>query len=47
MAQSYWHPFADMAAIAAGGELVLDRGDGCYVWDVDGARYLDATASLW
>ena len=21
VAQSYWHPFADMAAIAAGGEL--------------------------
>ena len=47
VAQSYWHPFADMAAISAGGELVLDRGDGCYVWDVDGTRYLDATASLW
>jgi putrescine---pyruvate transaminase len=45
--QTYWHPFADMSAIVAGGELVLDRGDGCDVWDVDGTRYLDATASLW
>jgi putrescine---pyruvate transaminase len=45
--QSYWHPFADMSAVVAGGELVLDRGDGCYVWDVEGTRYLDATASLW
>ena len=47
MAQTYWHPFADMAAVVTGGELVLDRGEGCYVWDVDGTRYLDATASLW
>jgi putrescine---pyruvate transaminase len=47
VAQTYWHPFADMAAVVAEGELVLDRGEGCYVWDVDGTRYLDATASLW
>jgi putrescine---pyruvate transaminase len=45
--QTYWHPFADMASVVAGGELVLVRGEGCYVWDVDGTRYLDATASLW
>jgi putrescine---pyruvate transaminase len=47
MTQTYWHPFADMAAVRSGGELVLDRGEGCYVWDTDGTRYLDATASLW
>ena len=47
MTGSYWHPFADMAAVVAGGELVLERGEGCSVWDVDGKRYLDATASLW
>jgi adenosylmethionine-8-amino-7-oxononanoate aminotransferase len=28
-------------------ELVVDRGEGCYVWDEAGTRYLDATASLW
>src|SRR5688572_7148590 len=47
MTQTFWHPFADMAAIVSDGELVLERGDGCYVWDTDGRRYLDATASLW
>jgi putrescine aminotransferase len=41
-----WHPFADMAAVR-GNELVLDRGEGVYVWDVDGKRYLDGSASLW
>ena len=44
---SFWHPFADMAAIVTNGATILERGDGAYVWDVDGNRYLDATASLW
>jgi adenosylmethionine-8-amino-7-oxononanoate aminotransferase len=43
---SFWHPFATMNAVA-GNELIIDRGDGIYVWDVAGNRYLDATASLW
>lgn len=41
-----WHPFADMAAVD-GAELLLDAADGCWVTDADGARYLDASASLW
>jgi putrescine aminotransferase len=43
----FWHPFADMAALQANGELVLVRGEGAHVWDEAGRRYLDATASLW
>lgn len=43
----FWHPVADMASVAAAGELVLDRADGVHVWDEAGNRYLDATASLW
>jgi putrescine aminotransferase len=43
---TYWHPFADMAAVS-GAELVLERADGAYLWDTEGRRYLDATASLW
>lgn len=42
-----WHPFADMAAVAAAGELVIDRGEGAYVVDEHGRRYLDASAGLW
>jgi adenosylmethionine-8-amino-7-oxononanoate aminotransferase len=30
-----------------GRDFVVDRGEGCYVWDEAGRRYLDATASLW
>ena len=43
----FWHPFADMGAVARGGEFVIDRGEDVWVWDVEGRRYLDATASLW
>jgi putrescine---pyruvate transaminase len=42
----FWHPFADMAAVSER-ELVIDRGEGVWVFDADGTRYLDATASLW
>jgi adenosylmethionine-8-amino-7-oxononanoate aminotransferase len=43
----FWHPVADMHAVAAHGELLLERGEGAHVWDVDGRRYLDATGGLW
>ncbi len=41
-----WHGFADMGAVD-GREFVVERGEGCYVWDEAGHRYLDGTASLW
>ena len=42
-----WHGFADMGAVERDGELVIARGEGTYVWDAAGTRYLDATAGLW
>jgi putrescine---pyruvate transaminase len=42
----FWHPFADMHAVR-GHEFIIERGDGAYVWDAEGNRYLDGTASLW
>jgi adenosylmethionine-8-amino-7-oxononanoate aminotransferase len=41
-----WHPFADMGTVRTR-ELVIDRGEDVWVWDAEGRRYLDATASLW
>ena len=41
-----WHPFADMGVVEAA-PFVLDRGEDVWVWDEQGRRYLDATASLW
>jgi adenosylmethionine-8-amino-7-oxononanoate aminotransferase len=41
-----WHPFADMHTVRAN-EFIIARGEGVYVWDEDGKKYLDGTASLW
>jgi adenosylmethionine-8-amino-7-oxononanoate aminotransferase len=41
-----WHPFSDMAKVR-GNELVLTRGEDVWLWDDQGKRYLDASASLW
>src|SRR6185437_2315069 len=41
-----WHPFAVLPA-GRGAELVITRGEGAHVWDDEGRRYLDGTASLW
>lgn len=46
MPTRYWHPFADMRRVRDH-ELVLVRGEGAWIEDVDGRRYLDATAGLW
>ncbi len=42
----FWHPFADMGSVSRA-ELVIERGEGVHVYDTEGNRYLDATASLW
>lgn len=34
------------AASASGNPLVLERGEGIYLWDTEGNRYIDAIASL-
>jgi putrescine---pyruvate transaminase len=41
-----WHPFSDMAAVR-GNEVVISRGEGVWIYDEEGNRYLDASASLW
>ena len=42
----FWHPFADMGAVRHS-EFVIERGEDVWVFDEDGRRYFDATASLW
>ena len=43
---AFWHPFADMGAVSRD-EFIIDRGEGPWVYDEAGTRYLDGTASLW
>jgi putrescine aminotransferase len=42
----YWHPFADMGAVSHR-ELLIERGEGVWVYDAEDRRFLDGTASLW
>ncbi len=46
MQTSFWHGFADMHVVKDA-ELVIREGDGAWVTDVSGNRYLDSTAGLW
>src|SRR5215216_5245962 len=39
-----WHPFTQMAEWEP---LVIERGDGNYLIDTHGRRYLDGVSSLW
>ena len=43
---SFWHPFAEMNRVQHA-PFIIDRGEGVYVYDESGRRYLDAAASLW
>jgi adenosylmethionine-8-amino-7-oxononanoate aminotransferase len=42
-----WHPFTALADWAAGEPLVIERGEGVYLFDTEGRRYLDGVSSLW
>ncbi len=46
MTTSFWHGFADMHVVRDA-ELIIREGQGAWVTDVDGNRYLDSTAALW
>jgi len=46
-AQHMYHPMIDPKAVVAAPPLIIDRGEGVYVYDIDGKRYLDTVASLW
>jgi adenosylmethionine-8-amino-7-oxononanoate aminotransferase len=39
-----WHAFTQMAEYEP---LILDRAEGCMVYDIDGRAYIDGVASLW
>ncbi|HTY56846.1 MAG TPA: adenosylmethionine--8-amino-7-oxononanoate transaminase [Candidatus Binataceae bacterium] len=42
-----WHPFTQMRAWMEQEPLIIERGEGNYLIDVDGNRYLDGVSSLW
>ncbi len=42
--QHVWHPFTQMAEYES---LLIERGEGCRLWDTQGRCYLDGVSSLW
>lgn len=45
--QHLWHPFTQMQVFRREPLLIIARGEGCYLYDLQGNRYLDGVASLW
>ena len=42
-----WHPFTQMQDWQTEEFPVIEKGDGCYLIDTEGRRYLDGVSSLW
>jgi adenosylmethionine---8-amino-7-oxononanoate aminotransferase len=45
--QYVWHPFTQMKAYRGEKPLIIERGEGSYLYDVEGKKYLDGYSSLW
>jgi adenosylmethionine-8-amino-7-oxononanoate aminotransferase len=41
------HPVSNLHQLQEQGPLVFTHGDGVYLWDSDGKRYIDSFAGLW
>ena len=45
--QHLWHPYSRQSAMRDTAFPVIIRGEGVYLFDSDGRRYLDAISSWW
>lgn len=45
--QHHLHPYTDARLHQDVGPLIIDRGEGVYVFDVEGKRYIEAMSGLW
>lgn len=45
--QHVWHPFTQMQEYVEEKPLIIETGNGCTLFDIDGNAYLDGVASLW
>ena len=41
------HPWTNFGPFEKTGALVITRGEGAYLWDASGRRYLDAVGGMW
>ncbi len=42
-----WHPFTQMQDWGRDEQIVIEKGEGCWLIDTDGNRYLDGVAAMW
>ncbi|MGC8602462.1 MAG: aminotransferase class III-fold pyridoxal phosphate-dependent enzyme, partial [Desulfomonilaceae bacterium] len=42
-----WHPFTQMKDWLESDNLIVEHGEGVYLYDTDGNKYLDGISSLW
>jgi len=45
--QYLWHPFTQMQEYRQLTPLIIERGSGSYLYDIEGNRYIDGVSSLW
>lgn len=42
-----WHPFTQMQEWEQEDPVIIERGEGVYLYDTEGRRYLDGVSSIW
>ncbi len=42
-----WHPFTQMLDWEKEDNIVIEKGDGIYLYDIHGNKYIDGVSSLW
>ena len=46
-AEFIWHPMAHPGAMKKAKPDIVARGEGCWIWDIDGHKMLDGVGGLW
>ena len=42
-----WHPFTQMKDFETENPIIIKKGKGVYIWDIDGNKYIDSVSSWW
>jgi len=41
------HPYTNLDSFRSAGPMIIERGEGIYVWDSEGRRYIEGLSGLW